>query len=79
MEQQHAALQRSIDFQTAMPEPEVYSRLTTKGLECTVRYPVEPSRAASTDQKMLLAIRQAQSKAPPLEVVDGPVLDTAPG
>jgi hypothetical protein len=44
-----------------------------------VRYPVEPSQAASTDQKMLLAIRQAQSKAPPLEVVDGPVLDTAAG
>jgi small-conductance mechanosensitive channel len=77
MEQQHAALQRSIDFQTALPQPEVYARLTTKGLECTVRYPVEPSQAASTDQKMLLAIRQAQSKEPPLEVVDGPVLDTA--
>jgi small-conductance mechanosensitive channel len=79
IEQQHAALQRSIDFQTAMPRPEVYARLTSKGLECTVRYPVEPSQAASTDQKMLLAIRQAQSTAPPLEVVDGPVLDTAAG
>jgi small-conductance mechanosensitive channel len=79
IEQQHAALQRSIDFQTALPQPEVYARLTTKGLECTVRYPVEPSQAASTDQKMLLAMRQAQSKEPPLELVDGPVLDTAAG
>jgi small-conductance mechanosensitive channel len=79
IEQQHAAMQRSIDFQTAMPQPEVYARLTTKGLECTVRYPVEPSQAASTDQKMLLAIRQAQSKPPPLEVVEGPVLDTTAG
>ncbi len=53
IELQHAALQRFIDFQTALPEPEVYARLNTKGLECTVRYPVEPAQAASTDQKML--------------------------
>ena len=79
IEQQHAALQRFIDFQTALPQPEVYARLTTKGLECTVRYPVEPAQAASTDQKMLLAIREAQAKEPPLELVDGPVLDTAAG
>jgi small-conductance mechanosensitive channel len=79
IEQQHAALQRFIDFQTAMPQPEVYARLSTKGLECTVRYPVEPAQAASTDQKMLLAVRQAQSKSPPLQLVDGPVLDTATG
>jgi small-conductance mechanosensitive channel len=77
IEQQHAALQRFIDFQTAMPQPEVYARLTTKGLECTVRYPVEPAQAASTDQKMLLALRQAQQKPPPLELVEGPVLDTS--
>jgi small-conductance mechanosensitive channel len=79
IEQQHAALQRVIDFQTAMPQPEVYARLSTKGLECTVRYPVEPAQAASTDQKMLIALQQAQSKAPPLELVDGPVLDTTAG
>jgi small-conductance mechanosensitive channel len=79
IEQQHAALQRFIDFQTAMPQPEVYARLSTKGLECTVRYPVEPAQAASTDQKMLLAVRQAQSKPPPLQLVDGPVLDTTTG
>jgi small-conductance mechanosensitive channel len=77
IEQQHAALQRFIDFQTALPEPEVYARLNTKGLECTVRYPVEPAQAASTDQKMLQALREAQSKAPELQLVDGPLLDTA--
>jgi len=77
IEQQHAALQRFIDFQTAMPAPEVYVRLTVKGLECAVRYPVDPSQAAATDQKMLLAIRQAQAKDPPLQVVDGPLLDAA--
>ena len=79
IEQQHAALQRFIDFQTAMPEPEVYARLNSKGLECTVRYPVEPAQAASTDQKMLQALREAQSKAPALQLVDGPLLDTAEG
>jgi small-conductance mechanosensitive channel len=74
IEQRHAALQRFIDFQTALAQPEVYTRLTTQGLECTVRYPVEPSQAAATDQKMLEALRQAQSKPPPLELVDGPVV-----
>lgn len=77
IEQQHAALQRFIDFQTAMPQPEVYARLNTKGLEVTVRYPVEPAQAAATDQKMLLALREAQSRAPELQLVDGPLLDTA--
>ena len=77
IEQQHAALQRFIDFQTALPEPEVYARLNIKGLECTVRYPVEPAQAAATDQKMLQALREAQSKAPELQLVDGPLLDTS--
>ena len=77
IEQQHAALQRFIDFQTALPEPEVYARLNIKGLECTVRYPVERAQAASTDQKMLQALREAQSKAPELQLVDGPLLDTS--
>jgi hypothetical protein len=72
-----AELQRFIDFQTAMPAPEVYARLTVKGLECTVRYPVEPSQAVVTDQRMLAAVRQAQAKEPALEVVDGPLLDTS--
>jgi small-conductance mechanosensitive channel len=77
IEEQHAALQRFIDFETAMPKPEVYVRLTDKGLECTVRYPVEPARAASIDQKMLTALREAQSKQPPLELVGGPLLMTS--
>jgi small-conductance mechanosensitive channel len=77
IEQQHAALQRFIDFQTALPEPEVYARLNIKGLECTVRYPVEPAQAAATDQKMLQALREAQAKAPELQLVDGPLLDTS--
>jgi small-conductance mechanosensitive channel len=74
IEQQHAALQRFIDFETAMPRPEVYVRLTDKGLECTVRYPVEPARAATIDQTMLNALREAEAKEPPLKSVGGPVL-----
>jgi small-conductance mechanosensitive channel len=77
IEQQHAALQRFIDFQTAMPQPEVYARLNTKGLVVTVRYPVEPAQAAATDQKMLLALGEARSKAPELQLIEGPLLDTA--
>jgi small-conductance mechanosensitive channel len=77
IEQQHAALQQFIEFETAMPKPEVYVRLTDKGLECSVRYPVEPARAAIIDQKMLTALREAQAKPPPLEVVGGPLLMTS--
>jgi small-conductance mechanosensitive channel len=76
IEQQHAALQRFIDFQTTLPQPEVFVRLTMKGFECTIRYPVEPVQAASTDQKMLAAIQAAHSAAPALDLVEGPVLDT---
>lgn len=79
IEQQHAALQRLIDFQTALPQPEVYARLSAKGLECTVRYPVEPEQAAATDQRMLVAIRAAQSRAPALELVEGPLFNTSEG
>jgi small-conductance mechanosensitive channel len=77
IERQHAALQRFIDFETAMPRPEVYARLTAKGLQCTVRYPVEPTQAAVTDQRMLLALREALSRAPELQVVDGPALESS--
>jgi small-conductance mechanosensitive channel len=74
IELQHAALQRFIDFETAMPRPEVFVRLTEKGLECTVRYPVEPARAATIDQTMLNALREAEAKEPALKSVGGPVL-----
>ena len=77
IEQQHAALQRFIEFQTALPRPEIYARLTAKGLECTIRYPVEPAQAVATDQQMLIAVREALSKPPALELVDGPLLDTS--
>jgi hypothetical protein len=36
---------------------------------------VAPAQAASTDQQMLLALQQAQSKQPPLQVVEGPLFD----
>ena len=77
IERQHEALQRFIDFETAMPHPEVYARLTAKGLQCTIRYPVEPTQAAVTDQRMLSELRQALSHAPELQVVDGPTLDSS--
>jgi hypothetical protein len=62
-----------------LPQPELYLRLTEHGLECTIRYPVEQSRAAAIDQKMLSALRAEQAEAPPLEVVGGPLLKPAEG
>jgi small-conductance mechanosensitive channel len=79
IEQQHAALQRFIDFETAMPRPEVYVRISEKGLECAVRYPAEPARAASIDQKMLVALRAAHAKPPELQLIGGPLIDTTSG
>jgi len=59
IERQHAMVQRFIDFDASSPQPEVRLRLTENGLECSVRYPVELDHAASIDQQMLKALRDA--------------------
>jgi small-conductance mechanosensitive channel len=71
IDRQHAAVQSFIDFDTAAPQPEVRVRWGESGLECAVRYPVEPERAATTDQQMLKALRDALTKEPPLTLVEG--------
>jgi small-conductance mechanosensitive channel len=59
IERQHALAQHFIEFETAVPVPEVRLRLTDTGLECSVRYPVVPERSARIDQQMLDALRKA--------------------
>jgi small-conductance mechanosensitive channel len=56
---QHDLAQRFIEFETAVPGPEVRVRLTDNGLECMVRYPVVPEKSARIDQQMLDALRKA--------------------
>lgn len=62
IERQHAVVQRFIDFETTAPQPEVRVHLTASGLECSVRYPVEPESSASVDQEMLEALRAAMER-----------------
>lgn len=69
IESQHALAQRFIEFDTAPPAPEVRVRLTDNGLECTVRYPVMPERAARVDQEMLDALRKAVERDEQLKLV----------
>ncbi len=69
IESQHALAQRFIEFDTAAPAPEVRVRLTDTGLECTVRYPVMPERAARVDQEMLDVLRKAVERDEQLKLV----------
>ena len=59
IERQHALAQRFVEFETAVPVPEVRLRLTDNGLECSVRYPAVPEKSAAIDQQMLDALRKA--------------------
>jgi len=59
IERQHAMVQRFIDFDASSPQPEVRVRLIESGLECSVRYPVDPQKAAVIDQQMVKALRDA--------------------
>jgi len=59
IDEQHATMQRLVDFDTSTPEPQVDVRFTEQALEFVVRYPVLPEQAAANDQVMLKALREA--------------------
>jgi len=67
IERQYAAVQKLVDWDTSTPQPEVRVRWAESGLECSVRYPVEPEHSAAVDQQMLNALRDALAKDPPLQ------------
>jgi small-conductance mechanosensitive channel len=69
IERQYAIVQRLLDFDTSTPQPEVRVRWSESGLDCSVRYPVEPESSASVDQQMLKAMRDALAKDPPLKLL----------
>ena len=79
IEEQHANLQRFVEVETASPGAEVRSRLIEAGLECVIRYPVDPRAAADIDRRMLAVIREAVLKEPKLAIVSltGPALQQA--
>ena len=59
VDDQHATMQRMVDFDTSTPEPQVDVRFTEQALEFVVRYPVLPEQAAANDQVMMKALREA--------------------
>ncbi|HEX6806835.1 MAG TPA: hypothetical protein VF118_02540 [Gemmatimonadaceae bacterium] len=69
IDEQHAMVQRLVDFDTSTPEPQVDVRFTEQALEFVVRYPVLPEQAAANDQVMMKALRDAvgQQAAPTAE------------
>ncbi len=69
IERQYAVMQRLLDFETSTPQPEVRVRWAESGLQCSVRYPVEPEDSATVDQQMLKALREALAKDPPLTLL----------
>jgi small-conductance mechanosensitive channel len=69
IERQYAVMQRLLEFDTSTPGPEVRVRWAESGLECAVRYPVEPENSASVDQQMLKALRDALAKDPALTLL----------
>jgi small-conductance mechanosensitive channel len=69
IERQHAALQRFMDVETAVPRTDVRSRVTAAGLECTVRYPVDAPHAGAIDRGMIAAIRQVIASEPKLTLI----------
>jgi small-conductance mechanosensitive channel len=66
IESQHALMQRSVDFETSMPRPEVQVRWSGSGLQFSVRYPVEGAQAVTIDQHMIRAVRAVLEKEPKL-------------
>lgn len=52
IESQHAAIERRVDIQVALPRPEARLQFADDRLELVVRYPVEIRRATDTDEEM---------------------------
>jgi small-conductance mechanosensitive channel len=71
IEQQHAAVQRLLDFETSMPRPEVRVGFAENGLEFAIRYPVQTDREATIDQMMLKSVRDALEQEPKLPLASG--------
>jgi len=73
IDEQHATVQRLIDFDTSRPEPHVDVHFTERALEFVVRYPVLPDHAAMNDQLMTRALHEAagQNATPDAKLATG--------
>ena len=74
VERQHRTVQSSLDLHTAAPRPESRVRFAESGLEITIRYPVEISRAAEIDDRITRAVIQQAEQDPKLTIAHGGAL-----
>lgn len=70
IERQHAILERSVDIEMAAPRPQTRRRFSSAGLEFTVYYPVELSRTAEIDDRIMRALYDAIAQPPRLTLVN---------
>ncbi|HTV50820.1 MAG TPA: mechanosensitive ion channel domain-containing protein [Steroidobacteraceae bacterium] len=68
LEERHALVQRLVEYEAALPGPEVQVGYAESGLRFDVRYPLGREEAATVDLKMLQAIRESVAQAPALPV-----------
>ena len=71
IEQQHAALERSVDLQMSVPHPDARLRYSDSGLEFVAHYPAEMQHAATTDDAVMKALYDAIAADPRLQLAAG--------
>ncbi|HLH37878.1 MAG TPA: mechanosensitive ion channel domain-containing protein [Bryobacteraceae bacterium] len=67
IERQYRSLEQSVDMHIAPPKPESRLRFTDAGLQYTVRYPAELSRAVEMDTELLRTLHHTVMKEPKLK------------
>lgn len=70
IERQHAALERSVNIEMTAPHPQTHRRFSSAGLEFTVYYPVELSRTAEIDDRVMKALYDAIAQPPRLALAN---------
>ncbi len=69
LEQQHKALERSIEIDVPNPTPECRIQYTGTALQFRVRYPVELKRAGDVDAELLRSLSHVIAQEPKLTLV----------
>jgi len=79
IEKQLRAARHLVDFESGTPSPELTAQFSERGLEISVRYPVEPEQAAQVDQEMTRALRDALDEEPRLPIAEPDAPRAKPG
>ena len=81
VERQHRDAVSSMNLHAPMPQPESRVRFVEAGLQVTIRYPVEFSRADEIDDRITRAVVQEIEREPKLRLADGsaPKVETQAG